>query len=67
MRIIFDENGVRGEVSINKEADIDTYIYAFIGALFTEGFMAETIKRGLESGLERMKPYDQDELLSKIK
>lgn len=66
MRIIFDEDNVRGEVNIHRDGNIQTYLNAYIGALFTEGFTAEVIQQGLEYSLKNMQPTDKEDIYRRI-
>ena len=65
MRIIFDEDNVRGEVNIEKDGNIETYLNAYIGALVTEGFTPGVIRSGLEYAFRMMGPTN-DDMLSRM-
>ena len=66
MRIIFDEEDVRGEVNIHREGNIQVYMSAYIGALFTEGFTAEVIQQGLEYALKNLQPTNKEDFIVKM-
>ncbi len=66
MRIIFDEDNVRGEMNIHREGNIQAYMNAYIGALFTEGFTAEVIQHGLEYSLKNLQPTNEEDFIGKM-
>lgn len=66
MRIIFDEECIRGEVNIHGDGNIQAYMNAYIGALITEGFTMEVIQYGLEYALKNLQPTNKEDLIGKM-